>query len=152
MSECKLCGEPMPDGEEMFNYNGYSCDCPKPPLKADPYTKEYFEQVDIASIKARLADAEKAYKNGNKMEPDYMEEVCSEANKVIVLLESKIAHPTNDAKTAICYWSLDEEGYNYYSTGCGEGFTFNDGHPEDNSFAYCPYCGCLLEVCKESDK
>lgn len=29
---CKLCGEPMPEGEEMFNYHGYSGDCPKPPL------------------------------------------------------------------------------------------------------------------------
>jgi hypothetical protein len=23
----------MPKGEEMFNYHGYSCPCPKPPLK-----------------------------------------------------------------------------------------------------------------------
>lgn len=30
---CELCGEPMPKGEEMFKYHGYSCDCPKPPLK-----------------------------------------------------------------------------------------------------------------------
>jgi hypothetical protein len=29
---CKLCGEPMPEGEEMFNYHGYSGPCPKPPL------------------------------------------------------------------------------------------------------------------------
>lgn len=30
--KCKICGEPMPAGEEMFNYHGYSGDCPKPPL------------------------------------------------------------------------------------------------------------------------
>lgn len=29
---CELCGEPMPDGEEMFKYHGYSGLCPKPPL------------------------------------------------------------------------------------------------------------------------
>ena len=29
---CELCGEPMPEGEEMFNYHGYSGNCPKPPL------------------------------------------------------------------------------------------------------------------------
>lgn len=29
---CNLCGEPMPDGEEMFKYHGYSGNCPKPPL------------------------------------------------------------------------------------------------------------------------
>lgn len=32
-SKCQLCGEPMPKGEEMFNYHGYSGDCPKPPLE-----------------------------------------------------------------------------------------------------------------------
>jgi hypothetical protein len=29
---CELCGEPMPDGEEMFKFHGYSGECPKPPL------------------------------------------------------------------------------------------------------------------------
>ena len=31
-ARCELCGEPMPPGEEMFKYHGYSGDCPKPPL------------------------------------------------------------------------------------------------------------------------
>lgn len=30
---CQLCGEPMPPGEEMFNYHGYSGLCPKEPAK-----------------------------------------------------------------------------------------------------------------------
>lgn len=30
---CEICGEPMSDGEEMFKYHGYSCNCPKPPLE-----------------------------------------------------------------------------------------------------------------------
>ncbi|MDE2096514.1 MAG: hypothetical protein KGL39_04650 [Patescibacteria group bacterium] len=29
--KCEVCGEPMPDGEEMFKYHGYSGSCPKPP-------------------------------------------------------------------------------------------------------------------------
>ena len=33
---CELCGEPMPPGEEVFNYHGYSGPCPKPPLPAEP--------------------------------------------------------------------------------------------------------------------
>jgi hypothetical protein len=28
---CNLCGEPMPQGEQMFKYHGYSGPCPKPP-------------------------------------------------------------------------------------------------------------------------
>lgn len=29
---CELCGQPMPEGEEMFKYHGYSGPSPKPPL------------------------------------------------------------------------------------------------------------------------
>ena len=29
VERCELCGEPMPDGEEMFKYHGYSGSCPK---------------------------------------------------------------------------------------------------------------------------
>lgn len=32
MRNCQICGEPMPEGEEMFNFHGYSGPCPKPPL------------------------------------------------------------------------------------------------------------------------
>ena len=31
-ARCEVCGEPMPPGEEMFKYHGYSGPCPKPPL------------------------------------------------------------------------------------------------------------------------
>ena len=31
---CTLCGEKMPEGEEVFLYHGYSCPCPKPKLPA----------------------------------------------------------------------------------------------------------------------
>lgn len=30
-AKCSICGEPMPKGEEMFNFHGYSGPCPKPP-------------------------------------------------------------------------------------------------------------------------
>jgi hypothetical protein len=32
--KCQLCGEPMPPGEEMFNFHGYSGPCPKPAAPA----------------------------------------------------------------------------------------------------------------------
>lgn len=31
-ARCERCGEPMPDGEDMFKFHGYSGGCPKPPL------------------------------------------------------------------------------------------------------------------------
>jgi hypothetical protein len=52
---CELCGEPMPEGETMFKYHGYSGPCPKPPLQraalaAQPnepvaWTESYVQQV-----------------------------------------------------------------------------------------------------------
>jgi hypothetical protein len=30
MPNCEMCGDPMPPGEEMFKYHGYSGPCPKP--------------------------------------------------------------------------------------------------------------------------
>jgi hypothetical protein len=30
---CQVCGEPMPEGETMFKFHGYSGPCPKPPLE-----------------------------------------------------------------------------------------------------------------------
>lgn len=32
LSKCELCGEPLPDGETMFKFHGYSGPCPKPPM------------------------------------------------------------------------------------------------------------------------
>lgn len=44
MNKCELCGEPMPVGEKMFKYHGYSGPCPKPPLSKAP------DEMDIISF------------------------------------------------------------------------------------------------------
>lgn len=31
---CEICGQPMPEGEEMFMYHGFSGPCPKPTQNA----------------------------------------------------------------------------------------------------------------------
>ncbi len=36
---CTLCGLPMPEGEEMFNYHGHSGPCPVPPATIVDNTK-----------------------------------------------------------------------------------------------------------------
>lgn len=41
MANCELCGEPMPAGEEMFKYHGYSGPCPKPPAQQTTVIAEY---------------------------------------------------------------------------------------------------------------
>jgi hypothetical protein len=32
VNNCEICGEPIPAGETMFKFHGYSGPCPKPPL------------------------------------------------------------------------------------------------------------------------
>jgi hypothetical protein len=34
IAKCELCGEPMPPGETMFKFHGYSGPCPKEPLSS----------------------------------------------------------------------------------------------------------------------
>jgi hypothetical protein len=58
-AKCALCGEPMPPGEEMFNYHGYSGPCPKPPLPR-PTSELQVAMKRIADLEAvlrPLADA-----------------------------------------------------------------------------------------------
>lgn len=42
---CELCGEPMPQGEEMFKFHGYSGPCPKPPLPRPPSLAEASQRL-----------------------------------------------------------------------------------------------------------
>lgn len=55
---CDLCGEPMPLGEEMFKYHGYSGPCPKPP-KQKPAPAEAQEAVEarLERIRVRWSQA-----------------------------------------------------------------------------------------------
>ena len=54
---CGLCGEAMPPGEEMFNYHGYSGNCPKPPL---PQEKSEVEKLreENARLKETIQEHE----------------------------------------------------------------------------------------------
>ena len=56
-AKCQICGEPMPVGEEMFNYHGYSGPCPKPPLVTNetPAPKTYTQSELDAKVDAALA-------------------------------------------------------------------------------------------------
>jgi len=61
MSNCKLCGEPMPEDEEMFKYHGYSGDCPKPPLPTDrgiEDVKRLFKDATGVDVDVRVENGE----------------------------------------------------------------------------------------------
>jgi len=61
MSKCELCGEPMPDGEEMFKFHGYSGDCPKHPLQRDmgiEGVKRLFKNTTGVDVEVRVDNGE----------------------------------------------------------------------------------------------
>lgn len=43
---CEICGEPMPPGEEMFKFHGYSGPCPKPAMP-QPKTRKSGEWIPV---------------------------------------------------------------------------------------------------------
>ena len=51
--KCELCGEPMPEGEEMFKFHGYSGKCPKPPLNSPAPLSDW------QKMEQQLADCQK---------------------------------------------------------------------------------------------
>lgn len=56
---CEVCGEPMPPGETMFKFHGYSGPCPKPPLiktlddMTEPELAKLTDEV-LNGVKAKL--------------------------------------------------------------------------------------------------
>lgn len=48
---CQLCGEPMPEGEEMFVYHGYSGPCPRPPLSERPNIERLKSQSAVERLR-----------------------------------------------------------------------------------------------------
>jgi len=60
-SKCQLCGEPMPAGEEMFNYHGYNGLCPKVDRWSDATVASYCAERE-AQLREELASAVSALK------------------------------------------------------------------------------------------
>lgn len=60
--KCQICGEPMPPGEDMFKFHGYSGPCPKPPLPKvrpawiDAAAKECAERVLVGEGEKAFAE------------------------------------------------------------------------------------------------
>lgn len=47
MNNCNICGEPMPENEQMFMFHGYSGPCPKPPLLQPHQQRVVSEKKDL---------------------------------------------------------------------------------------------------------
>lgn len=77
IARCEICGEPMPPGEHMFKFHGYSGNCPKPPLQTTLVVVEagirrrgddYFVFMGDQEIECdSLEQAERMYADMNAM-------------------------------------------------------------------------------------
>jgi hypothetical protein len=60
LPRCELCGEPMPEGETMFKFHGFSGPCPAPPLPRPAainwHTSYERALARIAELEAALRD------------------------------------------------------------------------------------------------
>ena len=50
-AKCNICGEPMPAGETVFKFHGYSGPCPKPPL-LQPHQRRVVSEKEELDKKA----------------------------------------------------------------------------------------------------
>lgn len=98
VARCELCGEPMPPGEEVFKFHGYSGECPKPPLPrpAKPSPEDTIDRLErrCAALEAGLRDAVeniKAWHNmgGSQDVWDIYYEHAPEMKRIRALLENK---------------------------------------------------------------
>lgn len=69
---CALCGEPMPAGEEMFKYHGYSGPCPKPPLDKGLGTQPERQEQSSGGVEPIEAEAARILRQayGRLVTPD----------------------------------------------------------------------------------
>ncbi len=94
-AKCELCGEPMPAGEEMFKFHGYSGQCPKPPLPKAPTA------LEMIAEKHRTNREHKSYT------PEHDDEHV--AGELIDAAISFLMHDLTGIKNAKDWWPFEEE-------------------------------------------
>lgn len=55
-AKCGICGEPMPQGETMFKFHGYSGPCPKPPLLKPHQARVVAEKDELCKKTQALSE------------------------------------------------------------------------------------------------
>ena len=117
--KCQLCDEPMPKGEEMFKYHGYSGPCPKPPNPkylqcptcgaGDLYSPEllsklcpdpwHIRHTPLGEIVSRLK--RRAWVDGLCVDPD-TDELADDLSQAVKLL-FKFVEQISGCDCSICH-------------------------------------------------
>jgi hypothetical protein len=136
MINCEVCGEPMPLGEEMFKYHGYSGKCPKPPLKREGKPTNEELESELATIRAdheRIIASWKAEENDWREMNDRLRKWKAEALGVLeqcaaVFMQDDLTHGNINSQRMqqLCEETInaakretvpcDDEGCEHYGT------------------------------------
>jgi chromosome segregation ATPase len=90
---CSLCGEPMPPGEEMFKYHGYSGPCPfveAREAKADGSVSLVSDGETKEQLQAQLTEACKK-RDEAKAERDHFRRALGEMRRLAFKFETENA-------------------------------------------------------------
>ena len=120
--KCSLCGDPMPVGEEMFKFHGYSGPCPKPPLPTPAWHDEFVAYCHFVrgSIQTCDSDAEGAFKVFKTKTVNEQRKAGHDArNKEVATLTAKLQEAERKLEPGPCGkeghrkfdWCDEEEGY-----------------------------------------
>ena len=107
MADCELCGEPMPPGEEMFRFHGYSGTCPKPLLP----------QLSVTTVLQKLIAADVWFSHRQVQEhlanPDwkYSQKYGDWRNHVDSTLRNLWAGMSEETRLAIYYQAVQQARY-----------------------------------------
>lgn len=103
---CELCGEPMPEAEQMFKFHGYSGPCPKPPLSAPaPETRRVPDDL-IDNLDEWASDLRRSWTAGGDRADlnrfaDLLADAAQEIRSVSAALRSSIERAEAAKETAL---------------------------------------------------
>ena len=156
MSEarCGLCGEPMPPGEEMFNYHGYSGPCPKVgsvPVSPSEHSVATAQERSEKIIPSETATVEQATKEYLRCRRDWYELPVNRDNDEDVLVlyvamqqafNALIAAVSAQSRAGVDNTSQAKKGVEPECAKCHKPLALLDGHewPEDMSLVLCSSC------------
>lgn len=96
---CDLCGEPMPEGEEMFKFHGHSGPCPKPPLS---------KSAAGLSQEAPRPPTEGEYLVGISFNPGGLDSVNEIKRKAADLIDCIVRHGQDSRCSAIAMTNIEQ--------------------------------------------
>jgi len=100
MPNCEICGQPMPEGEGMFKYHGYSGPCPKAVAETDTAVDHdtglvttFSDPNSIEELTRQRDDMRKALEEA-RSQIEYLHEkfiVTGSGNAVIARIDSALS-------------------------------------------------------------